>query len=146
MFSAVPPIEVDESSRECISSPARPLVLVFLSAERLCAMCATVGNNNDLLTRILILFRDTVFVRVIEFLYIEGKPCSLRKISRNVGVNHKNLAKYLDSLVKAGIVEIVYEEKNLRLYTLSSEIDWGEVRLFLAAASVRAEDSSARQF
>jgi predicted transcriptional regulator len=91
------------------------------------------------------LFRDTTIMKVIEFLYIEGRPCSLRKISRNVGLNHKNLAKYLDLLLSKGIVEVVYEEKNIRLYRLSESIDWEELRaLFPAARSYPKETTSSK--
>ena len=108
-------------------------------------MCVAMGDDNSSLTRILILFRDTTLMKVIEFLYVEGKPCSLRKISRNVGLNHKNLAKYLESLVKAGIVEIVYEEKNLRLYMLSRRIDWRELRALFPAAPTREDTTLTEQ-
>jgi predicted transcriptional regulator len=52
---------------------------------------------------------ETVFGNDVRFRIIvvlsNREGAGLREIARNVGLSHKNLAKYLDTLTKKGIVE-----------------------------------------
>ena len=65
-----------------------------------------------------ILFKDDIKYMILKFLSSKD-VASIREISRNVGMSHKNLAKYLDFLVRNDALEVVYSSPTIKLYKLS---------------------------
>ncbi len=68
---------------------------------------------------VLRLYGDHPYIKILAYLCLLGGPASLRKISRNVNLTHRNVVKYLDALVASGLIKVSYSERNLRLYTLT---------------------------
>lgn len=91
-----------------------------MSRISLCRICEDPGNLvEESVVLILSLYRDDPRIRILVYLVRLGEPASLRKIARNIGYTHKNTAKYLEELVDAGLVDVVYSERNLTLYATS---------------------------
>ena len=69
------------------------------------------------------LFRGTPYLRIIKFMAMHEKNTlfTVRKISRNIKMNHKNILKYLETLDSTGLIEVAYSESNLRLYRLTEK-------------------------
>jgi len=67
-----------------------------------------------------ILFKDDMKYMILKFLSSKD-VASIREIAKNVGMSHKNLAKYLDFLVNKGFLEVVYSGPNIKLYKLSQK-------------------------
>lgn len=72
------------------------------------------------------IFRN-VFGTDIKFLVIlylcKVEVASIRNIAKHVNISHKNLAHHLDYLESKGVVEIVYNARNLKLYRLSRNLN-----------------------
>ncbi len=64
------------------------------------------------------IFGDDVRYSIIKFLCTR-RSASGREIARNVGMSHKNVAKYLEDMTKKGVLEVSYEGHNIRLYVIS---------------------------
>jgi predicted transcriptional regulator len=75
------------------------------------------------LLSIIDLFRTTPYFRIIEFMSSNRKNdlFTVRRIARNIDMNHKNVIKYLDGLVAAGLIEVVYYRNNMKLYRLTED-------------------------
>jgi predicted transcriptional regulator len=73
-------------------------------------------------TRILdvvrIIWGEDINYSILKFL-CSTEVASIRETARHVGMSHKNLIKYLDSLVKKDIIEVSYSSSNIRLYKIS---------------------------
>ncbi|MCE4614353.1 MAG: hypothetical protein F7B60_02315 [Desulfurococcales archaeon] len=69
------------------------------------------------------LFKGTPYLRIIEFMNNHRKTdlFTVRRIARNVNMNHKNVIKYLEGLVAAGFIEVAYVRNNLKLYRLTEK-------------------------
>ncbi len=81
----------------------------------------------EFLSLVFFLLKDNNNVKILIYLSKQEEPCSLRKIARNVGLNHKNTAKYLNNLVELGLVEVVYSAPNITLYKFSEKFKTKEV-------------------
>ena len=68
------------------------------------------------LTRLLGMYSSHPLNRIMSFLCTIESSASIRRISRNVGLTHKNTARYLELLLRAGLVEVSYKTVNLKLY------------------------------
>jgi predicted transcriptional regulator len=53
------------------------------------------------------LFSDSVEVKMLKYLSVKGS-CSLRELSRFVGMHHTNVRRYVSRLVEKGILEQEY--------------------------------------
>ncbi|MEB3755530.1 MAG: hypothetical protein GSR79_01530 [Desulfurococcales archaeon] len=69
------------------------------------------------------LFKGTPYLRIIEFMSNSEKNnlFTVRRIARNVNMNHKNVIKYLEGLSAAGLIEVAYVRNNLKLYRLTEK-------------------------
>jgi predicted transcriptional regulator len=69
------------------------------------------------------LFKGTPYFRIIEFMNRnDGNDLfTVRRIARNIDMNHKNVIKYLDGLVAAGLIEVAYYRNNMKLYRLTDK-------------------------
>ena len=70
----------------------------------------------DACAALLDLYEFEAYVRILMYLASTGTFCSIRKLSKNTGIGHKALVKKLEDLVRVGLVEMAYENSNLRLY------------------------------
>jgi DNA-binding transcriptional ArsR family regulator len=73
-----------------------------------------------ILIKILKMYNSDPKIKILIFLTHNTKPVSIRKIARNLGYNHKSIANHLKDLENAGLVEIYYNQNNLKLYRLSN--------------------------
>jgi DNA-binding IclR family transcriptional regulator len=66
-----------------------------------------------------------IYCHDVKFLVIralsEKDLASLREIARRAGVSPKTASKYVEELVSKGIVEVLYDEPNIKLYRLSEK-------------------------
>ena len=69
------------------------------------------------------LFRNDIKFRILSVLSNREGAC-LREIARNVGISHKNLVKYLDTLSQKGIVEVYPVGIRYKVYRLSPKYDF----------------------
>ncbi len=69
------------------------------------------------------LFEGAPYMKIIKFMAMHEKNTlfTVRKISRNIKMNHKNILKYLETLDSTGLIEVAYSERNLRLYRLTEK-------------------------
>ncbi len=69
-----------------------------------------------------LIFAEDVRFKVIDVL-AKREGANLREIARCVGISHKNLARYLDCLVKKGVVDVYPVGIGMRVYRLSPKYD-----------------------
>jgi len=69
------------------------------------------------------LFRNDIKFRILSVLSNREGAC-LREIARNVGISHKNLVKYLDTLSQKGIIEVYPVGIRYKVYRLSPKYDF----------------------
>ena len=81
----------------------------------------------EFLSLVFFLLRDNNYVKILVYLSKQDSPCSLRKIARNIGLNHKNTSRYLNSLVELGLIEVVYSASNMTLYRFSDKFKTKEI-------------------
>ncbi|MCE4606824.1 MAG: archaellum operon transcriptional activator EarA family protein [Desulfurococcales archaeon] len=69
------------------------------------------------------LFKGSPYLRILEFMSMREKNdlFTVRRIARNIDMNHKNVIKYLDSLITTGLIEIAYIRNNMKLYRLTEK-------------------------
>jgi DNA-binding transcriptional ArsR family regulator len=65
-----------------------------------------------------IVFKDDVRFKIITILLHREGAC-LRELARNVGMSHKNLAKYLEVLVGKGVVDLIPVGIRDKIYRLN---------------------------
>ena len=65
------------------------------------------------------IFKENVQFKVIQILSRREGAC-LRELARNVGMSHKNLAKYLQILVEKGVIDSVPVGLRDRIYKLNA--------------------------
>ena len=84
------------------------------------------GQADDRLVYVFMFFRQ-VFAEDVRFKIIDvlasREGANLREIARNVGISHKNVSRYLEVLVKKGIIEVYPVGIGMRVYKLSSKYD-----------------------
>ncbi len=83
-------------------------------SERTASICGDV--HCEACAALLDLYEFDAYVRILMFLASIGSFCSIRKLSKNTGIGHKALVKKLEELMRVGLVEMAYENSNLRLY------------------------------
>ncbi len=65
-----------------------------------------------------LVFADDVRLKIIDVL-ASREGANLREIARRVGASHTNLPRYLDPLVKKGIIEVYFVGQGMKVYKLS---------------------------
>jgi predicted transcriptional regulator len=78
------------------------------------------ANAPDVLAFFMMIFRSDVRFKVVLVLAKREGAC-LSEIARNVGMSHKNLAKYLEVLMQNGIVEAYSVGMRDRVYRLANK-------------------------
>ncbi|WP_407636699.1 winged helix-turn-helix domain-containing protein [Aeropyrum pernix] len=71
------------------------------------------------LNKLITLYERDPKIKILLYLADLAEPSSIRRISRNVGMSHKNVIKHLKALENIGLVEVAYKQSNLTLYKLS---------------------------
>ncbi|MCE4603595.1 MAG: helix-turn-helix domain-containing protein [Aeropyrum sp.] len=79
-------------------------------------------SSEDLLSKILRIYENDIKIKILLYLATNGEPASIRKIARNVKISHKNVIKHINVLEEAGLVEIMYSQSNLKLYTIKNNL------------------------
>jgi predicted transcriptional regulator len=109
---------------ECytLSEPMPESVSIPKIEEALVDLNKNITLLRNVHTRILDLIRiiwgDGINYLILKFL-CNTEVASIRETARHVGMSHKNLIKYLDSLVKKDVIEVSYSSTNIRLYRIS---------------------------
>jgi len=78
---------------------------------------------SNLLSLFEVIFKNDVRFRIIVILS-NREAAGLREIARNAGISHKNLAKYLDTLIQKGIVETYPVGVRNRAYRLATKYSY----------------------
>jgi DNA-binding transcriptional ArsR family regulator len=69
-----------------------------------------------------LIFGDDVRFKIIDVLS-KREGANLREIARCVGISHKNLSRYLECLVKKGVVDVFPVGIGMKVYRLSPKYD-----------------------
>ena len=85
-------------------------------------------NNVELVSFFVTVFQSDIRFKIVATLS-NREGAGLREIARQVGISHKNLGKYLQTLQENGILEAYSIGVRSKVYRLSSKYDF--VRQFL---------------
>jgi DNA-binding transcriptional ArsR family regulator len=110
-----------------------------LSKERIEKVQLSDVSTLDVLAFFELIFRTDVRFRIISCLANREGAC-LREIARNVGMSHKNLAKYLEKLMQKGVLEAFPVGLGGRVYKLANKYEF--VKEFRLQGLFRVEVSS----
>jgi predicted transcriptional regulator len=85
------------------------------------------GSQNDERIVYVFMFFRLIFAEDVRFKIIDvlakREGANLREIARCVGISHKNLARYLDCLIKKGVIDAYPVGLGMKVYRLSPKYD-----------------------
>ena len=69
-----------------------------------------------------LIFADDVRFKIVDVL-AKREGANLREIARCVGISHKNLSRYLEYLVKKGVIDVFPVGIGMKVYRLAPKYD-----------------------